>query len=182
MPLVERQILKRRQYPQAIRFDPMDQRPSPPADRTVARPHMIEIKLDLEADTPAMARPTVCLQGTSPRTLSASALSYTARPRDPRKNHNHSNANIAKNPAAMNGAAESSWGAGLGGWGAGAGAGFGFRRSGVGSGTCLGCCWSGGGMSARDGVGAKASAAATAIVTARTDISTSMTELARTQS
>src|SRR5262249_31243705 len=73
MPLVEGKLVERRQETEAGFLDPMGQRASLPTDAAVAQPNMVDVRIDLEANLPAVTGPLVglhpLLRGSIPRTL-----------------------------------------------------------------------------------------------------------------
>jgi hypothetical protein len=78
MPLIKRQLLDRRQDPEAIFFNAMDKSASAATDRTVANSNMIEIGIDFELHFPAVTRPFVRLLHDAPIQLRFCAPSNEA--------------------------------------------------------------------------------------------------------
>jgi len=52
---VEHEIVKRRQQSEELRLEPMNEGPTPSADRTIANANMIKVGIDFKAHATAMA-------------------------------------------------------------------------------------------------------------------------------
>jgi len=63
-PLIEHEIVPRRKQAQILFRHPMIQRSSPAANRTITHSHMVDFRIHLKTDPPAMTRASVCLHET----------------------------------------------------------------------------------------------------------------------